>query len=79
MDLEDAGTTVKLVLHDQDASFTLTLEHERLTGISRLREQHGRWLWRWRAPHSERLALRLAPAAADCPAAEVTASRPHPP
>jgi hypothetical protein len=42
----------------------LTLEYEHLAAVSRLQEQHGRWLWRWKAPLGERLALRLAPAAA---------------
>jgi hypothetical protein len=41
----------------------LTLEYERLAAVCRLQEQHGRWLWRWRAPLSQRLALRLASAA----------------
>ncbi|HEX6524731.1 MAG TPA: DUF2637 domain-containing protein [Streptosporangiaceae bacterium] len=40
----------------------LSLEYERLAAISRLQEQYGRWLWRWKAPLSKRFALRLAPA-----------------
>ena len=41
----------------------LTLEYERLAATARLQERYGRWLWRWKAPLSERLTLRLAPAA----------------
>jgi hypothetical protein len=61
----------------------LALEHEHLTAVSRLQERYGRWRWRWRAPLGERLALRLAPAAAAVssgdPAAETMAvnSRPR--
>jgi hypothetical protein len=40
----------------------LRLEYGRLLAISRLQEGYGRWLWRWKAPLHERLALRLAPA-----------------
>jgi hypothetical protein len=40
----------------------LRLEYEHLLAISRLQHQYGRWLWRWRAPLDQRLALRLAPA-----------------
>lgn len=40
----------------------LQLEYEHLLAVSRLQEQYGRWLWRWRAPLDQRLALRLAPA-----------------
>jgi hypothetical protein len=41
----------------------LNLEYQRLAAVSRLQEQYGRWLWRWKAPLAERLALRLAEAA----------------
>jgi uncharacterized protein DUF2637 len=40
----------------------LRLEYDRILAISRLQETHGRWLWRWKAPLRERLALRMAPA-----------------
>jgi hypothetical protein len=40
----------------------LRLEYDRMLTISRLQEAHGRWLWRWKAPLRERLALRMAPA-----------------
>jgi TPR repeat protein len=43
----------------------LALEYEHLAAVSLLQEQHGRWLWRWKAPLSKRLALRLAPAASE--------------
>jgi len=51
----------------------LTLEHEHLTAVSRLKERYGRWRWRWRAPLGERLALRLAPAAATVTAGDTAA------
>jgi len=54
----------------------LTLEYEHLAAVSRLQEQHGRWLWRWKAPLRDRLALRLssaATAAAKSAGAEVVA------
>jgi hypothetical protein len=41
----------------------LGLEHARILAVSRLQEAHGRLLWRWKAPLSERLALRLVPVA----------------
>ncbi len=41
----------------------LRLEYQRLAAVSRLQEQHGRWLWHWKAPLRERLALRLSEAA----------------
>jgi hypothetical protein len=51
----------------------LRLEYDRMLAISRLQEAHGRWLWRWKAPLRERLALRMAPAeialGSDAPAA----------
>ena len=40
----------------------LRLEYEHLLAISRLQQQYGRWLWRWRAPLGQRLALRFTPA-----------------
>jgi hypothetical protein len=39
----------------------LALEYQRWQAIARLQQQHGRYLWRWRAPLYERLALRPAP------------------
>jgi hypothetical protein len=38
----------------------LQLEYQRLLAVSRLQQDYGRWLWRWRAPLQDRLALRLA-------------------
>jgi hypothetical protein len=40
----------------------LRLEYDRVLAISRLQETYGQWLWRWKAPLRERLALRMAPA-----------------
>lgn len=40
----------------------LALEHRRLQAIARLQMEHGHYLWRWRAPLHERLALRPGPA-----------------
>jgi hypothetical protein len=40
----------------------LALEYQRLQAVARLQETHGQYLWRWKAPLSERLALRLASA-----------------
>jgi len=37
----------------------LTLEYQRLRGVARLQTEHGRYLWRWRAPLAERLSLRF--------------------
>jgi hypothetical protein len=51
----------------------LALEHEHLAAVSRLQERYGRWRWRWRAPLGERLALRLAPAAATVAAGDAAA------
>jgi hypothetical protein len=39
----------------------LALENERLRTIGRLQETYGHYLWRWRAPLGDRLALRLEP------------------
>jgi hypothetical protein len=39
----------------------LGLEQARILAVSRLQETHGRLLWRWKAPLSERLALRMVP------------------
>jgi hypothetical protein len=39
----------------------LTLEYQRLQAIARLQQVHGHYLWRWRAPLGDRLALRPAP------------------
>jgi hypothetical protein len=36
----------------------LALENQRWQAIARLQENYGRYLWRWRAPLHERLALR---------------------
>lgn len=38
----------------------LALEHQRLQAVARLQESYGRFLWRWKAPLADRLALRLA-------------------
>ncbi|HEY2077379.1 MAG TPA: DUF2637 domain-containing protein [Streptosporangiaceae bacterium] len=38
----------------------LILEHQRLQAVARLQEEYGRFLWRWKAPLRERLALRLS-------------------
>jgi hypothetical protein len=62
----------------------LRLEYDRILAISRLQETHGRWLWRWKAPLRERLALRMAPAeialSSDAPTAltPATATEPVP-
>jgi hypothetical protein len=40
----------------------LHLEYEHLLAVSRLQETYGYWSWRWKAPLSQRLALRLEPA-----------------
>jgi hypothetical protein len=42
----------------------LRLEYEHLLAVSRLQQQYGRRLWRWRAPLDQRLALRLDSASA---------------
>ncbi|MDX6434267.1 MAG: hypothetical protein QOE54_6633 [Streptosporangiaceae bacterium] len=42
----------------------LILEYEHLLAVSRLQETYGYWSWRWKAPLSQRLALRLQPAKA---------------
>ncbi len=42
----------------------LHLEYLHLLAVSQLKETHGRWLWRWKAPLRDRLALRLRPAEA---------------
>lgn len=39
----------------------LLLEQERLAAISRLQQTHGRLRWRWKAPLTDRLALRIQP------------------
>ncbi|MEU5882856.1 DUF2637 domain-containing protein [Spirillospora sp. NPDC047279] len=39
----------------------LHLEYRHLLAVSCLREEHGRWTWRWKAPLSERMALRRLP------------------
>jgi hypothetical protein len=39
----------------------LRLEHQRQQAISGLQQRHGHYLWRWRAPLSDRLALRPGP------------------
>jgi hypothetical protein len=60
----------------------LRLEYDRILTISRLQETHGRWLWRWKAPLRERLALRMAPAeialGSDAPTALTPASATEP-
>ena len=40
----------------------LALEHQRLAAVARLQQAHGHYLWRWRAPLGERLALGAASA-----------------
>jgi Protein of unknown function (DUF2637) len=40
----------------------LDLEYRHLLAVSGLQQRHGRWAWRWRAPLTERLALRRLPA-----------------
>ncbi len=40
----------------------LSLERERLVAISGLQQAHGRFRWRWKAPLTDRLALRVQPA-----------------
>jgi hypothetical protein len=40
----------------------LSLEQERLVAVSKLQQAHGRFRWRWKAPLSDRLALRIQPA-----------------
>jgi len=42
----------------------LRLEYDRLREVSRLQQEYGRWLWRWRAPLEERFALKLTQAQA---------------
>jgi hypothetical protein len=42
----------------------LQLEFQRSVQVAQLQERYGRWLWRWRAPLPDRLALRLTPAEA---------------
>lgn len=53
-----------------------------MLAISRLQETYGRWLWRWKAPLREFLALRMAPAASvlgiDTPAATAPAADTEP-
>lgn len=40
----------------------LVLEQQRLQSVARLQENYGRFVWHWKAPLSERLALRLSSA-----------------
>jgi Protein of unknown function (DUF2637) len=40
----------------------LRLEYQRSLAVGRLQQEYGRWLWRWRTPLQDRLALRLTPA-----------------
>lgn len=40
----------------------LALEYQRLQAVAALQETYGQYLWRWKAPLSERLALRIASA-----------------
>ncbi|GII97543.1 hypothetical protein Ssi02_77740 [Sinosporangium siamense] len=55
----------RMILWDVTAySRGLHLEHLHLREVARLQEIHGRWMWRWRAPLSERIALRLQAAEA---------------
>jgi hypothetical protein len=66
----------------------LGLEYARILAVSRLQEAHGRRLWRWKAPLSERLALRMVPVgttlgadalAADAPAGAAAPGSPAAP
>ncbi|MEW9533616.1 DUF2637 domain-containing protein [Microbispora sp. NPDC049125] len=50
----------------------LQLEYLHLQTISELHQAHGRWLWRWKAPLSERVAVRLQLAGAAFPAPALT-------
>jgi hypothetical protein len=52
----------------------LQLEYQRLLAVSRLQRDYGRWLWRWRAPLQDRLALRLALDPTGSAEAEATAA-----
>jgi Protein of unknown function (DUF2637) len=36
----------------------LELEHQHLMAVSKLKDEYGRWSWRWRAPLVDRLALK---------------------
>jgi hypothetical protein len=38
----------------------LALEYQRLQAVAQLQELYGRYLWRWKAPLRDRVALRLA-------------------
>ncbi|GII56053.1 hypothetical protein Pth03_44420 [Planotetraspora thailandica] len=48
----------------------LQLEYLHLETISTLHQTHGRWLWRWKAPLSERIAIRLQLAGAAFPTSQ---------
>ncbi|WP_344901385.1 DUF2637 domain-containing protein [Actinomadura meridiana] len=39
----------------------LDLEHRHLLAVSQLQQDYGRWSWRWRAPLTDRLALKRLP------------------
>ncbi|WP_176611549.1 DUF2637 domain-containing protein [Actinomadura sp. WMMB 499] len=39
----------------------LELEYRHLLAVSELKQQYGRWTWRWQAPLTERLSLRQLP------------------
>ncbi|GLX02649.1 DUF2637 domain-containing protein [Microtetraspora sp. NBRC 16547] len=47
----------------------LQLEYAHLQAVSTLQNTYGRWLWRWKAPLSERIAIRLQLAGAAMPGA----------
>jgi hypothetical protein len=55
----------------------LVLEYEHLLAVSRLQDKYGYWSWRWKAPLSERLALRLEPAKAALHHADLSAANKH--
>ncbi|WP_084464556.1 DUF2637 domain-containing protein [Microtetraspora fusca] len=48
---------------------SLQLEYAHLQAVSALQNMYGRWLWRWKAPLSERIAIRLQLAGAAMPGA----------
>jgi hypothetical protein len=56
----------------------LALEYQRLHAVARLQRTYGRWLWRWRAPLEDRLALRLLPVTGDTPGTLTGTSGPSP-
>ncbi|MEU7890988.1 DUF2637 domain-containing protein [Microbispora bryophytorum] len=49
----------------------LQLEYLHLEAVSALHQAYGRWLWRWKAPLSERTAVRLQLAGAAFPTPQI--------